>query len=357
MSRALVTGTVAALRRCGGLPSPRQCSLPPSCSTLSWSASSLGLPQPVALPRRCVSLSALMRKKQQFGDFDLVLPAQVTREDVHALVPKHIERPPYFDSGVVLDPPSKIDIKTKHDIVKMRAAGQLARKALDYAGSLVKPGVTTHEIDAKVREFIFAHNAFPSPLNYMGFPKSICTSVNNIACHGIPDARELLEGDMINIDVTVYLGGFHGDTNRSFPVGQVDATAVKLIQTATQALQLAIAVCGPDRPFSDIGSVVGPSGFAINYRLVGHGIGRHFHEPPNVLHYDNSLPLKMTPGMVFTIEPIIHEGKSKTTTLEDGWTVCSLDGGRAVAAEHTIAITDTAYEILTDLPTEASPSS
>lgn len=302
---------------------------------------------------RLFSFGSANRKKQQFGDYELVAPQKVSFDNIKSIVPERIMKPSYFEKGLVLDEPTRVELKTKQDIEKMRIAGKLAAQTLEFAGSLVKPGITTHDIDAQVREFIFAADAYPSPLNYKKYPKSICTSVNNVICHGIPDSRPLADGDIINIDVTVFIGGFHGDTNRSFAVGTLDVNGLKLINVATQALDYAISICGPGRPISSIGDIISQyvksQNLSVNHAFVGHGIGRNFHEPPIVDHTRSNSKQMMEPGMTFTIEPIVQEGSSTFKILSDGWTAVSKDGGRAAAAEHTILITETGYEILTEL--------
>ncbi|KNC75236.1 methionine aminopeptidase, type I, partial [Sphaeroforma arctica JP610] len=200
-------------------------------------------------------------------------------------------------------------------------------------------GTTTDEIDRKLHNLVIQHNAYPSPLNYMGFQKSICTSINNIQVHGVPDTRMLESGDIINIDISVYVNGFHGDLSETVCVGKVNDTGRKL--RATKRIYL-----------SSIDSTVVPiaseAGFTISENFVGHGIGREFHTPPNVLHHKNrESKMEMKVGMVFTIEPILCEGSPEMSILEDGWTAISRDGGRSAQFEHTVAITENGVEVLT----------
>ncbi|KAF0298797.1 Methionine aminopeptidase 1D, mitochondrial [Amphibalanus amphitrite] len=196
----------------------------------------------------------------------------------------------------------------------------------------LQPGVTTEEIDRLVHRLTVQHGAYPSPLNYRGFPKSVCTSVNNVACHGIPDDRPLEDGDIINIDVTVFLDGHNGDCSETYPVGQVDQQGLRLIDAARRCRDDAIAICRPGVPFSEI----------------GHGIGRYFHGPPEIYHCWNSYPGTMQPGMTFTIEPVISQGSREIVLLEDGWTAISGDGSRSAQFEHTVLITEDGVEILTE---------
>ncbi|KAJ2653632.1 hypothetical protein IWW40_000326 [Coemansia sp. RSA 1250] len=272
-------------------------------------------------------------------------------EPTYDKVPAHIVRPPYAKSG---SPPSwetQIPILSKQEIEQMREASAIARDALQLGGSMVRPGITTAAIDAEIHRFIVKQNAYPSCLNYMGFPKSVCTSINNIIAHGIPDNRELMDGDMINIDVTVYKNGFHGDTSATFRAGTVDAAGEKLIQATTESLELAMQICGPGVPFSRIGESISsfaePRGYSISTDLTGHGIGRNFHQNPLIYHHFNEEPGEMAEGMVFTIEPILCQGVAAGIQWPDGWTISTEDGGRSAQFEHTVVITSDGAEILT----------
>lgn len=235
----------------------------------------------------------------------------------------------------------------------MEKACRHAAELLQFAGSLVKPGVTTDEIDRKVFEFITSKDIYPSPLNYMGFPKSLCTSVNEVLCHGVPDDRELVEGDIINLDVSTYVEGFHGDTSATFRVGQVTETAEKLCRVTEEALQECIDRMGPGVPLDLVAEICSErsaaNGFEVSDTFCGHGIGQTFHMAPLVFHskaiQQEKICLKV--GQVFTIEPIFCEGASDFFGFDDGWTVATVDGGLTAQSEHTLIITDNGAEVLT----------
>lgn len=217
---------------------------------------------------------------------------------------------------------------------------------------MIQIGMTTDEIDEFVYHESIKNNAYPSPLRYSGFPKSVCTSVNNIACHGIPDDRKLQNGDIINIDVTVYLNKFHGDTSRTFLIGDVDERGKYLVYHNEIALMKAIEACKPGQPFNVIGATISKYAQEVDLRVVpafiGHGIGQFFHGPPEVLHYENDEDFGlMSPGMTFTIEPILSLGTHELELWPDGWTTTTLDGSRTSQFEHTILITENGSEILT----------
>lgn len=213
-------------------------------------------------------------------------------------------------------------------------------------------GLTTDQIDEFVYNACIENNAYPSPLRYCGFPKSVCTSVNNVACHGIPDDRKLEDGDIINIDVTVFLNGFHGDCSKMFLVGNVDEKGRYLVHHNERALEEAIKICKPDQPFNEIGRVI--SEYAQKVKLttipafIGHGIGSYFHGPPEIYHFENDYDIGcMKPGMTFTIEPIFSIGTDNIEICEDGWTALTTDFARTAQVEHTILITDEGCEALT----------
>ncbi|XP_016975976.1 methionine aminopeptidase 1D, mitochondrial [Drosophila rhopaloa] len=267
-------------------------------------------------------------------------------------VPEEIEKPCYYFKNM---PPGNTlgspEIKTPSQIEAMRLSGKLAARVLRECGKLATVGTTTDEIDAFAHGRIIEANAYPSPLRYAGFPKSICTSINNIACHGIPDDRQLANGDIINIDVTVFLNGYHGDCSKTFLVGDVDERGSFLVEATSSCLDQCISLCGPDVEFKEIGKFIekycderGLESIAV---FIGHGIGSYFHGPPEIFHYYNEFPGKMQPGMTFTIEPILSLGGSEIAVLKDGWTAISLDGARSAQFEHTILITETGTEILT----------
>jgi len=236
-------------------------------------------------------------------------------------------------------------VKSASDIAKMSAAGALARTVLDAAGRMAKPGVTTDEIDALVHSMTVEAGAYPSPLNYHGFPKSCCTSVNEVICHGIPDSRPLADGDIVNIDITCYLDGFHGDCSEMFTVGSVDQAGHDLIQATYDCWVKAMLFCRPGRKYQDIGAIiedhVTPLGYSTVKTFCGHGIGSTFHTTPNILHYRNREPAGvMEAGHVFTIEPMICEGTADHVTWPDDWTAATKDGRRTAQFEHTLLITD-----------------
>eukprot|EP00882_Tetradesmus_deserticola_P001967 GHRQ01002107.1.p1 GENE.GHRQ01002107.1~~GHRQ01002107.1.p1 ORF type:complete len:341 (+),score=96.59 GHRQ01002107.1:283-1305(+) len=267
------------------------------------------------------------------------------------LVPPEIKRPPYANSGKLPPVDRQPQMHTPEGLVKMRAACKLAAEVLSYAGTLALPGVSTDEIDRAVHEMIVHRGAYPSPLNYGKFPKSVCTSVNEVMCHGIPDSRQLQEGDIINIDVTVYLDGYHGDTSRTFFVHDPEPNARRLVEANEEALQAAIKVCGPGVPLSAIGAacadVAQKHKFTVVRDFIGHGVGTVFHAAPEVLHHRNTQSAKMQVNQTFTIEPIFVEGSNKSITWKDDWTATTIDGGLAAQCEHTILITPDGHEILT----------
>ncbi|KAL9968461.1 hypothetical protein ACROYT_G026838 [Oculina patagonica] len=266
-------------------------------------------------------------------------------------VPEHIKRPPYADSGVPPVVSKSIEIKTDMQIAAMRTACRTARKVLNIARDNVKVGVTTEDIDKVVHQAAISLGAYPSPLNYKRFPKSVCTSVNNVAVHGIPDSRPLQDGDIISVDVSVYIGGVHGDMCETYLVGSVDKQGQRLLESSQRCLDAAINICKPGIRFSWIGNTIEfmarKDGFTVCPNLAGHGIGSIFHCPPEILHTANNKPGKMAPGMTFTIEPVLCEGSPKIEILEDGWTVITKDGKRTAQFEHTVLITDTGVEVLT----------
>lgn len=238
------------------------------------------------------------------------------------------------------------------DVMKIKRSAKLARKMLDYANSLVQAGITTEDIDLLTHQEIIAHGAYPSPVNYCGFPKAICTSVNEVVCHGIPDDRKLVEGDMISIDVSLFLDGFHGDNCGTVIVGKSqDSGALKLIDATQECLDQAVAACGPGRCFADIGAAIERVAASRDVRIVrefcGHGLGPTLHMQPLVEHCHNRSKIIMEPGMVFTIEPIIVEGNRRISVWSDGWTAATFDGLRAAQFEHEVLITENGAEVIT----------
>ncbi|MFL2550054.1 MAG: type I methionyl aminopeptidase [Arenicellales bacterium] len=246
-----------------------------------------------------------------------------------------------------------IHLKTADDLSRMRTAGRLTRDVLDMIGPHVQPGVSTLELDDLCHDFIVnTLDAVPAPLNYRGFPKSICTSVNHVVCHGIPGEKRLKRGDIVNIDITVIKDGFHGDASRMFTVGEPSILASRLIDTTKECLELGIAAVVPGARLGDIGSRIQACaesrGFSVVREYCGHGIGRGFHEDPQVLHYGTAGEgLEIVPGMTFTIEPMINAGKQHTRLLSDGWTVVTKDHSLSAQWEHTLAVTDSGVEVLT----------
>ena len=246
-----------------------------------------------------------------------------------------------------------VTIKDNKEIAKMRVAGRLAAEVLEMIGPSVEPGVTTLELDRLCHEYITdVQGAVPAPLNYKGFPKSICTSVNHVVCHGIPNERELKNGDVVNIDITVIKDGYHGDTSQMFAVGQISNKANRLIATAYECMRLGIEQVGPGTKLGDIGAIIQKHAEFRKYSIVreycGHGIGKQFHEEPQVLHYGTTgTGLSLTPGMTFTIEPMINIGKRHVKLLPDQWTVVTRDHQLSAQWEHTILVTENGHEILT----------
>uniref|UniRef100_A0A3Q2Y7Z7 Methionine aminopeptidase n=1 Tax=Hippocampus comes TaxID=109280 RepID=A0A3Q2Y7Z7_HIPCM len=255
------------------------------------------------------------RKWMKSHSYNVVRPATVRPAYP---VPRHIEQPDYVGTGLV--------------------------------------GMTTDEVDFLVHQETIQHNAYPSPLRYGGFPKSVCTSVNNVVCHGIPDSRRLEDGDIINIDVTVYLDGYHGDTSETFFVGEVDEVGRRLVETAKHCRDEAIAACKPGAQLCVIGNTISEiaraNGFQVCPYFIGHGIGSYFHCHPEIWHHANDNDMTMEEGMTFTIEPILMEGSAEFQILQDKWTAVSADDARSAQFEHTVAITSDGVEILTRLPEE-----
>tara|TARA_B100000795_G_C22677954_1_gene390572 strand:+ start:36 stop:812 length:777 start_codon:yes stop_codon:yes gene_type:complete len=233
-----------------------------------------------------------------------------------------------------------------------RIAGTIAAGALDEVAKIIKPGITTNQIDVLCYEYINDNGGYSAPLFYRGFPKSCCTSANHVICHGIPGDKTLTDGDIVNVDVTAYKNGWHGDTSRMFYVGDVSIKAKKLTEVTYNSMMKAIKILSKETTLGDIGSTiqtyVEKEGFSVVKDFCGHGIGRVFHKEPNILHYGikGSGP-KLKPGMIFTIEPMINEGDYQTKMLKDGWTAVSRDKKLSAQFEHTIGITEKGYEVFT----------
>jgi methionyl aminopeptidase len=265
-------------------------------------------------------------------------------------VPASIPRPEYVGkkeprrSNRTVQPPEIID--------RMRVAGRLAARAVVLAGEHCKPGVTTDEIDRVVHEFLCDHGAYPSTLGYKGFPKSCCTSLNEVICHGIPDSTVIEDGDIVNVDVTAYLDGVHGDTNQTFCVGEVSQDVRDLVDRTREATMRGVKAVAPGRALNAIGRVIEAYAKRFGYGVVrdfgGHGIGESFHSGLFVPHYDNpDLTIVMEPGMTFTIEPMITLGTYRHDMWDDGWTVVTKDRRWTAQFEHMVAVTESGYEILT----------
>ncbi|MGC9666389.1 type I methionyl aminopeptidase [Planosporangium sp. 12N6] len=266
-------------------------------------------------------------------------------------VPSHIERPEYVGRKGP-KPHRGSDIQSPETIEKMRIAGRLAAQATQLAGEHCKPGVTTDEIDRVVHEFLCDHGAYPSTLGYKGFSKSCCTSLNEVICHGIPDSTVIEDGDIINVDVTAYIHGVHGDTDATFCVGNVSEEVRLLVERTHEAMMRGIKAVAPGRPISVIGRVIESYAKRFGYGVVrdftGHGIGETFHSGLYIPHYDNpQLTTVMQPGMTFTIEPMITLGTHEYEMWRDGWTIVTKDRKWTAQFEHTLVVTEDGCEILT----------
>ena len=246
-----------------------------------------------------------------------------------------------------------VTIKTAEEIEKMRVAGKLAADVLKFIEPYVKPGITSNELDKLCHDYIVdVQKAIPAPLNYHGFPKSICTSINHVICHGIPNEKHLKKGDLINIDITVIKDGYHGDTSKMFHVGEASIIAKRLAKVAYECMCIGIDLVKPGIHLGDIGHAIQTHAESNHYSVVreycGHGIGVKFHEDPQVLHYGKAgTGMTLETGMTFTIEPMINVGKRNVKLLKDGWTVVSKDHSLSAQWEHTILVTDTGHDVLT----------
>ncbi|MBB3103705.1 type I methionyl aminopeptidase [Azomonas macrocytogenes] len=246
-----------------------------------------------------------------------------------------------------------VTIKSPEEIEKMRVAGRLAAEVLEMIAEHVKPGVTTEELDRICHDYIVdVQQAIPAPLNYKGYPKSICTSVNHVVCHGIPNEKPLKEGDIVNIDITVIKDGYHGDTSKMFLVGKTSEWAERLCKITQECLYKGIAMVRPGTHLGDIGETIQKhaekNGFSVVREYCGHGIGKVFHEEPQVLHYGRAnTGMELQEGMTFTIEPMINQGRAETRLLGDGWTAITKDRKLSAQLEHTVLVTADGYEILT----------
>lgn len=268
-------------------------------------------------------------------------------------VPMSIERPPYLATGGDPGLSNSSPVRTPDEIERMRVAGSVAAEILLEVGSHVAPGVTTEKLDQIAHEAYVARGAYPSPLGYKGFPKSVCTSVNEVICHGIPDSRQLQDGDIINIDVTAFIGGVHGDTSTTFLVGEVDDASRHLVQVTHDSLELAIAQVRPGAPFNAIGKAIENhathNGVSVVHDFIGHGVGTEFHTSLQIPHYYvRQFTLPMDQGMSFTIEPMLNLGAWQVGEIwHDDWTAVTGDGCRSAQFEHTMAVTADGVEVFT----------
>ena len=266
-------------------------------------------------------------------------------------VPAHITRPEYVDKPA----PARFtgsEVKDAETIAKMRVAGRLAAQARELVGSHVEPGVTTDELDRIGHEFLCDHGAYPSTLGYRGFPKSLCSSVNEVVCHGIPDSRRIEDGDIVNIDITAFLDGVHGDTNATFLAGDVDEESRLLVERTREALERGIRAVKPGRRINVIGRVIESYarrfGYGVVREFTGHGVGSAFHSGLIVPHYDDAMYDDVIEvGMTFTIEPMLNLGTHEWEMWDDNWTVVTKDGRRSAQFEHTLLVTPDGAEVLT----------
>jgi len=251
-----------------------------------------------------------------------------------------------------IKPPRGIKIKNPAEIAGITSCCRLTADVLDMVSLEIKAGMTTDEINTLVHEYTISRGGIPAPLNYNGFPKSVCTSLNNVICHGIPDSTVIKNGDIINVDVTCILNGFYGDASRMFMIGDVSSEASKIVRVSKECLDLAIEQVKPYNDFGKIGEVIQKhaesNGFSVVRDYGGHGIGINFHEEPHVHHYNvGHRGLPMFPGMIFTIEPMINAGKYQSKLLKDDWTAITIDGSLSSQWEHTVLVTESGVEILT----------
>ena len=286
-----------------------------------------------------------------------VLPGEISPMRA---VPEHIERPSYADTGE----PERWDeprIKSPEIIERMRHAGAVAAEILRLTGEYLRPGMTTDEVDAYAHQLYIERNSYPSTLNYHGYQKSLCSSANEVICHGIPDSREMQDGDIMNLDITAFVGGVHGDTNATFFVGDVDPQSRELVRITEECMWKGIEAVKPGHPISDIGRAIEEHAKAhrlgVVKAFVGHGIGEQFHSDIQVLHYyDSRNSMIMRPGMTFTIEPMITLGSWQHKMWDDDWTAVTSDGKRTAQFEHTCLVTDDGVDVLTAGPGAVSPS-
>jgi methionyl aminopeptidase len=292
------------------------------------------------------------------------LEGRVTKGVVSPMlpVPEHIARPPYAKTGIV-NRWAESREKSLEVIERMRIAGRIAADVLRRTGEAMRPGMTTDEVDRIAHALYIEHDAYPSTLNYHGYQKSLCSSVNEVICHGIPDSSVLRHGDIVNLDITAYIGGVHGDTNATFFIGDVDPASRDLVRVAEECMWHGIEAVVPGRPLSDIGKAIEAHArkhrFGVVKAFVGHGIGEQFHTDVQVLHYydaDRNSTI-MRPGMTFTIEPMINLGTwQHKMAFDDGWTAVTADGKRSAQFEHTVLVTDDGVDVLTGGEGAVSPT-
>jgi len=274
-------------------------------------------------------------------------------------VPAGITRPDYALTGTPTSRQARA-VRTEEEIAAMRVAGRVAADALIEVGRHVRPGVTTDELDRIGHDAMVDAGSYPSTLNYRGYPKSLCTSVNEIVCHGIPDSRRLQDGDIVNVDVTAFIEGVHGDTSATFLVGDVDPASVELVARTRAAMHAGIAVVRPGARIRDIGRAIEesvlPHGLSIVREFIGHGIGDQFHTSLQIPHYyDPRNDTVFVPGMTFTVEPMINIGAAAVTMWDDDWTVATADRQRTAQFEHTVLVTEDGHELLT-VPADGRPA-
>ncbi|KAJ3325961.1 Methionine aminopeptidase 1D, mitochondrial [Boothiomyces sp. JEL0866] len=296
---------------------------------------------------RKAKVLVLAERIQKFGNYELIVP-DLTFRPVELTPAKHILKPNYSNI-----PPigTTIPIHNEKEIQSIRQSCQLAKYILEFACNSAEEGMPTLELDRIAFNEITKNGAYPSPLNYHGFPNSICTSINNVICHGIPDNRKLKSGDLLNIDVTVFYNGYHGDTSKTIAIGNVDEKGLKLLTTTKEALEAGIQMVAPHKPLNRIGRIIeeigSKNGYSIDRQFCGHGIGELFHQAPLIMHYDNPDDTLLESGMIFTIEPIFNQGLDGFVKWPDAWTAVTVDGGRSAQFEHTVLVTDDGVEVLT----------
>jgi len=326
-----------------------------------------------AKARKPLDAATLEAKGDFAGDFDgfkFTSELRPHKVSPQMTVPGLIPQPDYSVTG---DPISEvverrrrtIAVNTAEQIEAMRRAGRVARSVMDEASAILRPGVTADEVDRVVYAGCIKRGAYPSPLNYMGFPKSVCVSVNDVVCHGIPDGRPFEDGDIVNLDVTVYIGGHHADMNETYMIGEVDEESRRLVRCSFDALKAAMDMCRPGVMFREIGETIDkvarPQGFSVVKRYCGHGVNRLFHAAPNVPHYRrNKATGVLKPGQTFTIEPMINAGEEECIEWPDDWTSVTVDGKRSAQFEHTLLVTADGIEVLTapgvDAPGAKAPT-